>query len=69
MYLALGNGVAQASRYGLTGQVVAGESRETSIKMAMRNATPTLTLKDEAFTFTHLPVGGNTWGRGARWSQ
>jgi Flp pilus assembly protein TadG len=64
VYLALGNGVAQASRYGLTGQVVAGESRETSIKMAMRNATPTLTLKDEAFTFTHLPAGGSTWVAG-----
>jgi Flp pilus assembly protein TadG len=64
VYLALENGVAQASRYATTGQVVAGESRETSIKMAMRNATPTLTLKDEAFTFTHLPVGGNTWVAG-----
>ena len=65
VYLALGSGVAQASRYGLTGQVVAGQTRENSIKMAMRNATPTLTLKDEAFTFTHLPVGGSTWLAGA----
>jgi Flp pilus assembly protein TadG len=65
VYLALGSGVAQASRYGMTGQIVAGESRENSIKMAMRNATPTLTLKDDAFAFTHLPVGGNTWVAGA----
>ena len=65
VYLALGSGVAQASRFGMTGQVVAGESRETSIKMAMRNATPTLTIKDEAFSFTHLPVGSSTWVAGA----
>lgn len=65
VYLALGSGVAQASRYAMTGQVVAGESRETSIKNAMRNATPTLTIADDAFTFTHLPVGGTTWATGS----
>ena len=65
VYLALGSGVAQASRYATTGQIVAGQSRETSIKMAMRKATPTLTLADNAFTFSHLPVGGSTWVAGA----
>jgi Flp pilus assembly protein TadG len=64
VYLALGSGVAQASRYATTGQIVTGESRETSIKMAMRQATPTLTLSDEAFSFSHLPVGGTTWVAG-----
>jgi Flp pilus assembly protein TadG len=64
VYLALGSGVAQASRYAMTGQIVAGESRETSIKNAMRDATPTLTIADDAFTFTHLPVGASTWASG-----
>jgi len=36
-------------------------SRPDSIKMAMRQATPTITLTDSAFTFSHLAVGGNTW--------
>jgi Flp pilus assembly protein TadG len=65
VYLALGSGVGQASRYATTGQVVAGETREMSIKAAMRNATPTLTLADDAFTFSHLPVGGASWVAGA----
>ena len=64
VYLALGSGVAQASRYATTGQILTGQSRETSIKLAMRKATPTLTLADDAFEFSHLPVGGNTWVSG-----
>ena len=70
--LALENGVSQATRYGVTGNQMAdpdneGEllSREESIKTAMRNATPTLTIEDDAFTFSHLPVGGSTWQAGA----
>ena len=31
----------------------------------MRNATPTLTIADDAFTFTHLPTGGATWAAGS----
>ena len=72
VYLALENGVSQASRYGITGNQMAdpdeeGEmlSREASIREAMRDATPTLTLDDEAFAFSHLPVGGSTWLGGA----
>ena len=72
VYLALENGVSQATRYGVTGNLMddpdnEGEllSREESIKAAMRNATPTLTIEDDAFTFTHLPVGGATWQSGA----
>jgi Flp pilus assembly protein TadG len=56
VYLALENGVSQASRYAVTGQVVPGETREESIKIAMRDATPSLTIPDAAFTFTHLPA-------------
>ena len=56
VYLALENGVSRASRYAITGQVLEGESRESSIKAAMRNATPSLTIPDGAFSFTHLPA-------------
>lgn len=68
VYLALENGVSQASRYAVTGQVVAGQSRESSIRTAMRNATPSLTIADEAFSFTHLPAsvpGATEWQAGA----
>jgi hypothetical protein len=68
VYLALENGVAQASRYGVTGNQMADPanpsqnlSRQDSIKTAMRQATPTLTLADTAFTFSHMPVGGSSW--------
>jgi len=27
----------------------------------MRQATPTLTIADAAFTFNHMPTGGSTW--------
>ncbi len=64
-YLALENGVSQATRYGVTGDVVAGLSREDSIKKAMRLATPTLTIADGAFAFSHLSPGDNTWHGGA----
>jgi hypothetical protein len=36
-------------------------SREDSIKSAMRDATPTLTIDDEAITFSHIPSGGDDW--------
>ena len=67
-YLALENGVAQASRYGVTGSLMNDPSnpgnqlsRTDSIKTAMRQATPTLTLNDGAFSFNHMAVGGNAW--------
>src|SRR5215510_12161696 len=40
-YLALENGVSQATRYGITGNTQASMSRQDSIKAAMRDATPT----------------------------
>ncbi len=59
--LALHNGVSQATRFAITGRVMPGLSRTESIREAMRLATPTLTIPDTAFTFTHLPAGGVTW--------
>ena len=68
VYLALENGASQATRYGVTGNTADDPnkpgtklSREESIKLAMRQATPTITLEDQAFAFNHLPVGGSTW--------
>lgn len=67
-YLALENGVAQASRFAVTGSVMNDPmnpgnplSRTDSIKSAMRQATPTLTIPDTEFTFSHLPAGGGAW--------
>ena len=61
VYLALENGVTEATRYGVTGNTMGGASRVESIKTAMRQATPTVTIADSAFTFSHLPVGGSAW--------
>jgi Flp pilus assembly protein TadG len=65
VHLALQNGVSQASRYGVTGNVSAGLSREDSIRQAMRQNTPNLTLNDAAFTFSHLSGGAWVGGTGA----
>jgi Flp pilus assembly protein TadG len=65
VYLALENGVSQATRYAVTGNQMddpdnPGEQlgRADSIKAAMREATPTLTIEDDAFTFSHMAPGG-----------
>ena len=70
-YLALENGVSQATRFGVTGNLLNDPanpanqlSRTDSIKLAMRNATPTLTIPDAAFTFNHMAPGGNAWAGG-----
>jgi len=60
-YLALENGVSQAARFGVTGNVSPGLSREDSIRKAMRDATPTLTIEDGDFTFSHLTPGNANW--------
>ena len=68
VYLALENGVSQATRYGVTGNVMPDPSdpatplsRVDSIKTAMRQATPTLTINDADFAFSHRPMGGGAW--------
>ena len=62
VWLALENGVTQATRAGVTGTTGA---REAALKSAMRDATPTLTIPDGAFTFSHLSPGGSSWTSGA----
>jgi hypothetical protein len=66
-FLALQNGVSQATRFGITGNVSGSLSRVESIKSAMRQSTPTLTIPDSAFTFQHMSPGGSSWvgGTGA----
>ena len=65
VHLALVNGVSQATRFAVTGQLVPGQNLVDSIKSTMRQATPTLTIPDAAFSFSHIPPGGSTWVGGA----
>jgi hypothetical protein len=66
-YLALENGVSLASRYGVTGRAmndpVTGTllNHQETLKLAMRQGTPTLTIPDSAFTFAHRAPGGGAW--------
>jgi hypothetical protein len=67
-YLALENGVSLASRYGVTGRTLDDPahpgtplSHEETLKTAMRQGTPTLTIPDSAFSFAHRAPGGAAW--------
>jgi hypothetical protein len=65
VYLSLESGVSQATRYAVTGRSRAGQTREQSIKWAMRHSTPTLTIPDGAFTFSHMKPGTSAWEGGS----
>jgi hypothetical protein len=62
IYLALENGVSQATRYAVTGQQMDDPAnptgpklpRDVSIKIAMREATPTINIPDSAFSFYNV---------------
>jgi hypothetical protein len=64
VFLALQNGASQATRFAVTGNTMQGMDRATSIKTAFRQATPTLTLDDGAFVFTHMKPGSAGWSGG-----
>jgi hypothetical protein len=71
VYLALESGVSQATRFGITGNLMDDPdnpgnplSRESSIRAAMRGATPSLTLEDDAFQFQHRAQSGSSWTGG-----
>ena len=71
VYLALENGVSQATRFAVTGNTLADPSdpstqldRVGSIKAAMRDATPTITIPDGAFSFANMPSGASSWAAG-----
>jgi hypothetical protein len=67
-YLALEHGVSQATRFAVTGREMSTAGvpigREASIKTAMRQAAPTMTLPDTAFSFSFMPTNGSTWSSG-----
>jgi hypothetical protein len=64
IYLTLESGVSQATRFAVTNAEIPGMTREEAIRHAMREATPTLTLPDTAFTFSFMPPGGSSWTSG-----
>jgi Flp pilus assembly protein TadG len=64
VYLSLESGVSQATRFAVTGATTPGMTRDQAIRDAMRQATPTLTIPDAAFTFTFMPPGATTWSNG-----
>jgi hypothetical protein len=71
-YLALENGVSLATRYAVTGNLMDDPdnpgtplSRQDSIKTAMKLSTPTLTLDDSMFAFSHRSPGGGGWVAGS----
>lgn len=66
--LTLESAVSQATRFGVTGRSMADPSapggnldRRGSIMAATRTAAPTLTIPDNAFSFSHMPAGGSSW--------
>jgi hypothetical protein len=70
-YLALENGVSLASRYGVTGRAMDDPmnpgtplGHEGTLKAAMRQGTPTLTIPDSAFSFARRAPGGGAWVAG-----
>ena len=67
----LENGVSLASRYGVTGRQLDDPANpgtplnhQESLKLAMRQGTPTLTIPDSAFSFAHRAPGGGAWING-----
>jgi Flp pilus assembly protein TadG len=62
--MALQNGVAQATRFGITRTVLKDKTREQSIIAVMKQETPTLTLSDGNFSFVHKPLSGGSWEAG-----
>jgi Flp pilus assembly protein TadG len=69
IWLTLQNGVSQATRFGVTGNTTGGMTREQSVRQALIENTPTLTLQDNGpdsyIIFSNMPVGGTTWSTGS----
>lgn len=61
VHMALQNGVSQATRFGVTGNLLPGQTREGSIRAVMKQETPTLAIEDGDISFSHIPVGGRGW--------
>jgi Flp pilus assembly protein TadG len=63
-YLALEHGVSQATRLAITGRTSGTLDRTESIKLRMRESTPTLTIPDGAFSFSHMAPSTSTFAGG-----
>ena len=61
VHMALQNGVSQATRFGVIGSVLPGQTREASIRSMVQQETPTLDISDGDISFTHIPPGGSGW--------
>ena len=66
-FLAMQNGVSQATRFAVTGNTVNDSSgqampRDQAIRQAMRGATPGFQIPDGAFTFTNVSKGTSGTG-------
>jgi TadE-like protein len=71
VYLALENGVSQATRFAVTGRLMSDPlnpgsnlSRIDSMKAAMRAATPTITIPDSEFSFSNMAPGATVFSPG-----
>jgi hypothetical protein len=69
VHLTLESAVSQATRFAVTGRTMNGPggqplNRSGSIMAAMRQAAPTLTIPDNAFSFSHMPPGAAAWQAG-----
>ena len=71
VHLALESGVGQATRFVVTGRGMDDPdnpggtlNRQQSIIAATRKAAPSLTIPDNAFTFSHMSPGAAVWQGG-----
>ena len=72
VYLALENGVSEATRFAITGNDMDDPNnpgtplgREAGIRLAMQEATPVIDVSTATFTFTHMTPGSTSWSGGA----
>jgi Flp pilus assembly protein TadG len=63
VFLSLQNGASLATRSIVTTNL-AGAAREAAVKQAMKDATPTLKIADNGFSFSHMPGTGGSWTSG-----
>jgi Flp pilus assembly protein TadG len=70
-YLALENGVSQATRFAITGNDMDDPdnpgtplAREAAIRAALENATPTINMEHVSITYSHMTPGSSSWSSG-----
>jgi Flp pilus assembly protein TadG len=71
-YLALENGVSQATRFAVTGRETDDPDnpgtplpREAAIRAALEDATPAINMDYVSINYSHLTPGSSTWTGGA----